>query len=190
MNADVARLTRILGAAGVSPDRVSGHRQLDGGTFNTVYLSRLVDGTGLVLKVPDPREPVLKYEEGILATEAMYYRLAARCAGVSVPSLVHLDTGDEIVPGGFLVMSECPGTSLFTDIHDDHAFLQGYRSAGGSLTFDNAALLRLSLYRAYLYLLMWVETAPRRYDEKQRARLRSLAFHPLAEILNTWSARA
>lgn len=50
--------------------------------------------------------------------------------------------------------------------------------------------LRLSLYRAYLYLIMWVETAPRRYDEKRRARLRSLAFHPLAEILDTWSARA
>jgi hypothetical protein len=36
---------------------------------------------------------------------------------------------------------------------------------------------------------MWVEMAPRRYDEKQRARLRSLAFHPLAETLNTWSPR-
>jgi aminoglycoside phosphotransferase (APT) family kinase protein len=329
MDPDVARLTRIMAAAGVSPDQVTGFRRLEGGTFNTVYLGSLVDGTGLVLKVaPDPREPVLKYEEGILATEAMYYRLAARCPGVRVPSLVHLDTGDEIVPGGFLVMSECPGTSwyelrtrlaeperaevraelgrqvarlhtitgpafgypalsvgplrpswreafmdmvdailadarrfavelprpaprirdlftakapvldevtvpvlvhfdmwdgnilvdpdagpiggvidaerafwgdplaefvslaLFTEIQDDHALLHGYRSAGGSLTFDDAALLRLSLYRAYLYLLMWVETAPRRYDEKHRARLRSLALQPLAEILDTWSARA
>jgi aminoglycoside phosphotransferase (APT) family kinase protein len=323
---DAARLTRILAACGVNRDRVAGHHPLDGGTFNTVYLSRLVDGSGLVVKIaPDPREPVLAYEKGILATEAEYYRLAAAYPDVSVPSLVHLDLGDAIVPGGFLVMSECPGTpwprirkrltepqttamrtelgrqvarlhtitgpgfgypaesvgplrpswraaftdmveailrdarrfaaelprpaaevgelfaaltpvldavtvpalvhfdlwdgnilvdpatgrlggmidaeralwgdplaefvslALFGDIRDDPAFLQGYRAAGGSATFDDAALLRLSLYRAYLYLIMWVEIAPRHFDASERARRRARVFEPLAETLRTWS---
>ena len=71
-----AHLAAVLTAAGVSWDQVTGHRELGGGTFNTVYLVRRAAGPGLVVKLaPDPARPMLRYERGILATEAMYYRL-------------------------------------------------------------------------------------------------------------------
>jgi hypothetical protein len=47
----------------------------------------------------------VRYERGILGTEAMYYRLA----GVAVPSVAAADAGRGVVAGGYLVMSECAG---------------------------------------------------------------------------------
>jgi hypothetical protein len=47
---------------------------------------------------------------GVLATEAMYYRLAGQQAGVAVPSVLDVDPGGGVVAGGYLVMSECAGS--------------------------------------------------------------------------------
>jgi phosphotransferase family enzyme len=61
-----------------------------------------------VVKIPPgPDTPLLRYEQGILGTEALYYRLAGQCPDVTVPAVVAVDT--TAAPGGYLVMTECPG---------------------------------------------------------------------------------
>ena len=104
------RLTAALAGAGVSWDLVADHRLLTGGTFNAVHLVSLADGTRLVVKIPPASgTPLLRYEQqGILATEALYYQLAGECRDVTVPDVVAVDTDD--AAGGYLVMTECPGT--------------------------------------------------------------------------------
>jgi aminoglycoside phosphotransferase (APT) family kinase protein len=315
-----ARLTAALAGAGVSWDQVAGSRLFTGGTFNDVHLVNLADGTRLVVKLPPASgTPLLRYErQGILGTEALYYRLAGECGGVTVPAVVAVDAAD--AAGGYLVMTECPGIpwpeltpppagrerdelraalgvqvarlhtitgtgfgypsesvgplreswraafldmvtavladaetfavtlprpiadirrwfddravvldkvttpvlvhfdlwdgnilvepssaghrisalidaerafwgdplaefvslALYGDIERDTAFLDGYRGAGGTVTFDVAARRRLSLYRAYLYLIMWVETVPRGFGPDLLDRIYGNVFLPLA----------
>jgi len=322
-DAGTARLRAALAGAGISWDRVAGSRLLTGGTFNAVHLVSVADGTRLVVKIPPgPETPLLRYEQqGILATEALYYQLAAECRDVTVPDVVAVDTAD--AAGGYLVMTECPGTpwpqlapppagaerdelravlggqvarlhtitgtgfgypsesvgplretwraafldmvnavladaqtfavtlprpiadivewfnaravaldevttpvlvhfdlwdgnilvepgpvghrigalidaerafwgdplaefvslALFGDIERDTAFLAGYRAAGGTVTFDVAARQRLWLYRAYLYLIMWVEAIPRQASQESLVWLDSRVFQPLAAAL-------
>jgi aminoglycoside phosphotransferase (APT) family kinase protein len=285
-------LTAALAGAGVSWEQVAGCRSLAGGTFNAVHLVGLADGTRLVVKIPPgPAVPVLRYERGILATEALYYQLASQCRGVTVPVVVAVDATGEA--GGYLVMTRCPGSpwpeltplpsggerdelraelgrqvaclhtitgtgfgypsralgplreswraaflgmvdavladaarldlwdgnilvesgsagprigalidaerafwgdplaefvslALFADIEQDTAFLRGYRAAGGMVTFDFAARQRLSLYRAYLYLIMWVEAAPRQSGQKRLDWLFNVVFQPLAATFDEW----
>jgi fructosamine-3-kinase len=314
-----ARLTAALAAAGVDWDLVTGSRLLTGGTFNTVHQVSLTDGTRLVVKIPPgPETPLLRYERGILGTEALYYRLAGQCRDVTVPTVIAVDSAE--AAGGYLVMTECPGTpwpqltvppggvdrdelraalggqvarlhtitgpafgypaelvgplreswrvafgdmvnavladaetfavtlprpiadiqgwfdaraavldevttpalvhfdlwdgnilvesgsaghrisalidgerafwgdplaefvslALYGDIERDSAFLDGYRGAGGTVTFDVAARQRLSLYQAYLYLIMWVETVPRGFGGEFLDRIHGRVFQPLA----------
>ena len=321
-DAGTARLAAALAAAGVSSDQVADRRRLTGGTFNAVHLVGLADGSRLVVKIPPgPQTPLLRYEQGILGTEALYYRLAGQCPEVTVPAVVAVDT--TVAPGGYLVMTECPGRpwpeldpqprgaardelraelggqvarlhtitgtgfgypsesvgplrenwraafldmvqavladaetfavtlprpiadvlewfdaraaaldevttpvlvhfdlwdgnilvepssaghrisalidaerafwgdplaefvslALYGDIERDTAFLDGYRGAGGAVTFDVAARQRLSLYRAYLYLIMWVETAPRGFGQELLDRIHGRVFQPLAAAL-------
>ena len=108
-DAGTARLTAALAAAGVSSDQVADRRRLTGGTFNAVHLVGLADGSRLVVKIPPgPETPLLRYEQGILGTEALYYRLAAQCADVTVPAVVAVDPAG--ATGGYLVMTHCPGS--------------------------------------------------------------------------------
>ena len=325
-DAGTARLTAALAAAGVSWDQVAERRSLTGGTFNAVHLVGLADGSRLVVKIPPgPETPLLRYEQGILGTEALYYRLAGQCADVTVPAVVAVDpTG---AAGGYLVMTHCPGSpwpelapppsgserdelraalgrqvarlhtitgigfgypslavgplrgswraafadmvsavladaqtfavmlprpaadiegwftaraavldavttpvlvhfdlwdgnvlvesgsggrrigalidaerafwgdplaelvslALFGDIEQDTAFLQGYRAADGAVTFDQATQQRLSLYRAYLYLIMCVESVPRQCSQERREWLRDRVLRPLAAALDDGS---
>jgi aminoglycoside phosphotransferase (APT) family kinase protein len=315
-----------LTAAGVSECETASVRQFTGGTFNAVYEVRRTDGRSLVVKLaPDPAVPVLRYEHGILATEALYYHLAGQRPGVAVPAVLAASSGDGAT-GGYLVMTQLPGTpwselapepagperdelraelgrqvallhamtgtgfgypaestgqlrptwraafadmvgavladasrfgvtlplpaarvralfeaqapaldevttpvlvhfdlwdgnilvvssprgrqigglidaerafwgdpladfvslGLFGDITADRAFLHGYRSAGGAACTGTAPR-RLALYRAYLYLIMWVEAAPRQYRGARLARLRRLVYGPLAATFASWS---
>jgi len=317
-------LEAALTAAGIPLDETADWRALGGGTFNSVYLVRRPGEPGLVVKIPPPSgTPLMSYERGILTSEALYYELAGRLTGVTLPSVVAGDTD-------YLVMTECPGTpwsllaaspngqemrdlrtelgrqvgllhsitgagfgypsralgplretwreaflgmvdavladaetfmvplprpageirdlfaahapvldevttpvlvhfdlwdgnilvdsgasgprigalidaerafwgdplaefvslALFGDIETDMAFLDGYRSAGGAVTFGPATRLRLALYRSYLYLIMWVEVAPREYDEKRRAWLVDKVLLPLTATLNDWNGPA
>jgi aminoglycoside phosphotransferase (APT) family kinase protein len=128
---------------------------------------------------------------------------------VQTPVLVHFDLWDgnllvdvgEGAPriGGLIdaerafwgdPLAEFVSLALFADIEEDAAFLHGYRTAGGTVTFDAAARLRLSLYRVYLQPIMWVEAAPRNASPARRDRLRQLVLRPLARTLDEWSAHS
>lgn len=103
---------------------------------------------------------------------------------VTVPALVHFDLWDgnilversahSVRIGGLIdgermfwgdPLAEFVSLALLGDIRKDEAFLSGYREGGGRAEFDRPALLRLALYRAYLYLIMLVETVPRAMGE-------------------------
>ena len=108
-DAGTARLAAALAGAGVGWDQVAACRSLTGGTFNAVHLVGLADGTRLVVKIPPgPDTPLLRYEQAILGTESLYYQLAGQCRDVTVPAVIAVDaTG---AAGGYLVMTECPGS--------------------------------------------------------------------------------
>jgi len=106
------RLREALAAAGIDWDEVTDHHALAGGTFSTVTRVTLAAGRRLVVKVPPgPEISLLSYERGILGTEALFYQLAGRLPGVTVPEVLAVeaagpDGGDA---SGYLVMTECPG---------------------------------------------------------------------------------
>ncbi|MGC4951233.1 phosphotransferase family protein [Streptomyces sp. DT224] len=101
---------------------------------------------------------------------------------VTRPALVHFDLwqGNILVsgePGARRVGGVIDGERMFWgdpvadfvslallgDIADDKDFLAGYgeEAPGGPVEFTASLRLRLALYRAYLYLIMLVETVPR-----------------------------
>jgi aminoglycoside phosphotransferase (APT) family kinase protein len=63
--------------------------ELTDGWFNTAYRVVLDDGRAAVVKLAPPTgTPVLRYERGIMATEAMVYRRIAGLPGVPAPELL------------------------------------------------------------------------------------------------------
>jgi aminoglycoside phosphotransferase (APT) family kinase protein len=91
---------RILGTAGIPPDRLAHLRPMGGGTYNTVEELTLTDGSRYVLKTA-PTAPGLAHERHLLISEADFYAAAAK-AGVAAPRVVALD-------GDTLLMTLCPG---------------------------------------------------------------------------------
>ncbi|MFJ8113582.1 phosphotransferase family protein [Streptomyces sp. NPDC096132] len=80
--------------------------ELTDGWFNTAYRVRFDDGRAAVVKLAPPADvPVLRYERGIMATEAMVYRRLASPAGDGVPTPALLHAGDD-----FLAVSVLEGT--------------------------------------------------------------------------------
>lgn len=80
--------------------------ELADGWFNTAYRVVLDDGRPAVVKIAPPADAaVLRYELGILATEAMVYRRIAGLpgSGVPTPALLHADPQ-------FLLVSVLDGT--------------------------------------------------------------------------------
>ncbi|HEX7306506.1 aminoglycoside phosphotransferase family protein [Lentzea sp.] len=93
---------------------------------------------------------------------------------VERPVLVHFDLwdGNVLAHGGKVTglvdgerafwgdpLAELVSPALFGDIDHDRDFLAGY----GAAPFTPSARRRLAMYRAYLYLVMLVEAAPRQY---------------------------
>ncbi|MFD6952851.1 hypothetical protein A6A08_24590 [Nocardiopsis sp. TSRI0078] len=76
--------------------------------------------------------------------------------------------------------AELVSLALFGDIRGDTAFLEGYRAAGGRADFTPDLLRRLTLYRVYLYLIMFTEPTPRGHDRDTAARTRAFVG-PLLE---------
>lgn len=128
---------------------------------------------------------------------------------VSRPSLVHFD----LWPGNILVdrsageprigglidgermfwgdpLADFVSLALLGDIRTDEAFLAGYREAGGRAEFDTPALLRLALYRAYLYLIMLTETVPREADAEHDRWVQKVVAPELAAALDEIEALA
>ncbi|MFC1442116.1 aminoglycoside phosphotransferase family protein [Streptacidiphilus sp. N1-10] len=99
----------------LGPDRrVTGASPLSGGGFAAVWRVDLDDGSAVVLKTAPPTGAVLlRYEQGLLAAEAEYFRLVRhQLAGAPVPEVLHLGTDRDHCDGDWLVMSLLPGTPL------------------------------------------------------------------------------
>ncbi|MGW0084785.1 phosphotransferase family protein [Streptomyces sp. NPDC003393] len=80
--------------------------ELADGWFNTAYRVTLDDGRAAVVKIAPPVDvEVLRYELGILGTEAMVYRRIAGLPDGAVPGPSLLHAGKE-----FLVLSHLAGT--------------------------------------------------------------------------------
>jgi fructosamine-3-kinase len=86
---------------------VTAVEQLTGGSFGTVWRVDLADGRHTALKVgPDPKAKLLRYEAGMLESEAQYLSLVERYApGVPGPRLLHLSDD-------WLFMTLVPGTPM------------------------------------------------------------------------------
>lgn len=75
--------------------------------------------------------------------------------------------------------------ALFGDIEKDNAFLVGYRAAGGQADFTPRLRRRLTLYQAYLYLIMIVEAVPRSYSGPRHLVTQRFCHHKLEHALRT-----
>jgi aminoglycoside phosphotransferase (APT) family kinase protein len=73
--------------------------------------------------------------------------------------------------------------ALFGDIKKDDAFLAGYRTAGGQVDFTPRLRRRLTLYQAYLYLIMIVEAVPRGYAGPRHLVTQGFCRHKLKDAL-------
>ncbi|WP_340383937.1 aminoglycoside phosphotransferase family protein [Streptomyces sp. SS7] len=72
--------------------------ELTDGWFNTAYRVRFDDGRAAVVKLAPPvGTPVLRYERGIMATEAAMYRRLASPAGAGVPTPDLLYAGEDFL---------------------------------------------------------------------------------------------
>ncbi|MEE1771687.1 aminoglycoside phosphotransferase family protein [Streptomyces sp. JV185] len=107
---------------------------------------------------------------------------------VARPALVHFDLwqGNLLVDGGpgarrigGIVdgermfwgdpVADFVSLALFANVEEDEDFLTGYAQGGGQpVVFDASVRQRLALYRCYLYLIMLVETVPRRASGEDR----------------------
>ncbi|SNX62647.1 fructosamine-3-kinase [Streptomyces sp. TLI_55] len=99
--ADLDALLRSSAGIGGRPEA-----ELTDGCYNTAYRVRLDDGRPAIVKLaPPPEVPVLRYERGIMATEAMVYRRLAELPEGQVPGPELLHADDE-----FLMVSLLDGT--------------------------------------------------------------------------------
>jgi aminoglycoside phosphotransferase (APT) family kinase protein len=126
---DSAQLSAVMAGAGIDPSLIRSWDELTEGLFNTAYRIELGDGRTFVLKVsPSSDTPLLTYEHGIMATEAMFYQAAAT-AGTPVPRVVHTDYTHRIVDSDLLLMTHCPGRSWYSQrnhiAETDRARLRG-----------------------------------------------------------------
>lgn len=110
---------------------------------------------------------------------------------VTRPALVHFDLwqGNLLVDGepgartiGGIIdgermfwgdpVAEFVSLALLGNLEEDKDFLAGYEEGSGRpMVFDASVRLRLALYRCYLYLIMLVETVPRRVPQEQLDRV-------------------
>ena len=143
---------------------------------------------------------------GPAAVRAVLSAHAPILAQVTTPALLHFDLWDGNVlaapaPNGSWGLTglvdgerylwgdpllDLVSPALFRHIEDepDHPFLHGYASVAGPLLFDEAARIRLSLYRMHLYLLMLTEGSSRGLggDRERTAWLTGLLHDELATL--------
>ncbi|MFE1550033.1 phosphotransferase family protein [Streptomyces sp. NPDC058718] len=100
------RLRHVLGPVAVVRDTVLG-----GGFYNSARLLELADGRRLVLKTaPRASAVALTHEQGLLDTEALFHRLAAR-AGAHVPTVLHHEPVGPGNPAEWLLLTYLDGTT-------------------------------------------------------------------------------
>ncbi|WP_327699346.1 phosphotransferase family protein [Streptomyces sp. NBC_00459] len=173
----VARLHQVTGPAFGYPSGALGPLAPDWRTAFTGMLDAVLDdAVRYEAWLPVPADEVAR------ALRDSYDALDE----VTVPQLVHFDLwqGNILVDrstgapriGGLIdgermfwgdPVADFVSLALLGDIRGDEAFLRGYRQAGGRVEFDEATCRRLALYRAYLYLIMLIETVPRAVGEER-----------------------
>ncbi|WP_433203462.1 phosphotransferase family protein [Dactylosporangium sp. CS-047395] len=116
---------------------------LSGGTFAAVWHATLDDGTEAVVKIgPPPGVPLLRYERGVIAAEARYYRLAGAVGGVPVPPVLAAD--DDLVLVGRLPgrplseLSEKPETAAVVRHELGQALHRLHTVSGARFGYDGA----------------------------------------------------
>ena len=81
---------------------------------------------------------------------------------------------------------EMASLALFDEIERDDALLRGYaEERGAALVFDDVVRTRIALAQLYLYLIMWIEPAPRRFGWLKRVATRRYVGRFLARALRT-----
>ncbi|GAB3142418.1 phosphotransferase family protein [Microbispora hainanensis] len=119
---------------------------------------------------------------------------------VTTPSLVHFDMwpGNVFLDGDNRVqalidherafwgdpLADFVTPTIFDELREDDPMLMGYRQEAGPVRLDQAARVRMALYRAYLYLIMLVEDGPRQYPEESYARIRDITTRSLVACLD------
>ena len=108
---DVAAVTAEALGTEVDPNDCE---ELSGAGFASVWRIRLADGTRVVLKTaPAERARLLRYEHGLLAEEARYYRLVAeRADNVPVPAVLFFGGSPQLGGAPVLLASHLPGRPL------------------------------------------------------------------------------
>ncbi|MDT0441971.1 phosphotransferase family protein [Streptomyces johnsoniae] len=185
--ADRDRLRRALGELAGRLHTVTGPRfgypsgaipAADGwrGTFLAMLSALLDDAERYAVRLPVPAERI----------RALASAAAPALDEVTVPVLVHFDLwdGNVLIDGGEISalidgermmwgdpLAELTSLNLLGGPEDDAALLAGYAVGGGRTAFDEAAHLRMALYRCYLYLIMLIEAAPRGYGADRHAML-------------------
>jgi len=141
--------------------------------FLAMVANILEDAGRYGVKLPRPTPDIL----------AMFRGRAGALDAVKVPVLTHFDLWEgnifvlrdggppkiEAIIDGERAFwgdpnAELTSVVLFGDIEREASFLRGYQAATGApLAFNDNLRERLLLYRAYLYLIMVIEAAPRGY---------------------------
>jgi aminoglycoside phosphotransferase (APT) family kinase protein len=87
---------------------------MTGGGFAAVWRVTLDDGRSVVLKASPPAQArLLRYERGLLAAEARYYRLVSeRAPRVPVPRVLHHGDDPRTLDGDWMFTTLLPGRSL------------------------------------------------------------------------------
>ncbi|MER6959995.1 MULTISPECIES: aminoglycoside phosphotransferase family protein [unclassified Streptomyces] len=197
----VARLHEVTGPGFGYPSGAFGPLAPDWRTaFTTMFDGILDDARHHGARLPRP------VDEVAAVARTAYDALDE----VTVPRLVHFDLwqGNVLVDrradgrpriGGLIdgermfwgdPLADFVSLALLGDIRKDEAFLGGYRDAGGRAAFDRSARLRLALYRAYLYLIMLVETIPRASGADHDRRLQETVAPELLAALDEIAAPA
>ncbi|MFD5145066.1 phosphotransferase family protein [Streptomyces sp. NPDC058401] len=107
------QIARAIAHARGPDTRVTGSRELAGGTFNSVHLLTLDRGAGresAVLKVGPPAgTPLMTYEHALMRTEAEFYRRASAVPGLPVPRVLATGSDRTAIDGDHLLMTRLEG---------------------------------------------------------------------------------
>ncbi|MFF0309533.1 phosphotransferase family protein [Streptosporangium sp. NPDC004379] len=87
-------------------------------------------------------------------------------------------------------LAEFVTPTIFGELEESDEIVAGYRDAGGTVAFTDAARTRITLYRLYLALILLVEEGPRQYPEEEYAPLRAQAAAELTGALDALSGRS
>ncbi|MFE8604274.1 phosphotransferase family protein [Archangium violaceum] len=176
---------------------------LQAGTWREAFLAMvaalLQDAERFAVKLPLPaRELLALFQAGATVLEQ-----------VTEPVLTHFDLWEgnvfvHTVDGAARIeafidgerafwgdpLAEFASTALFRDPEHETDFLRGYQAATGTpLVFTREVRHRLNLYRAYLYLIMVLEGAPRGYSGLKALLIRQYCRMKLRNELELLASR-